>query len=96
MNIYRALGAQPRSRKPAFVTHDNKASLCVKIYKLIGIKNSSNESNERKRPGSHAGGDKVPVKVSASSGTQGKKNRPSPSARRAVQPVRAYFGVQFE
>ena len=29
MNIYRALGAQPRSRKPAFVTHDNEASLCV-------------------------------------------------------------------
>ena len=26
----RALGAQPRRRKPAFVTHDNEASLCVK------------------------------------------------------------------
>ncbi len=25
----RALGAQPRHRKPAFVTHDNEASLCV-------------------------------------------------------------------
>ena len=27
--LLRALGAQPRRRKPAFVTHDNEASLCV-------------------------------------------------------------------
>ena len=26
--LLRALGAQPRRRKPAFVTHDNEASLC--------------------------------------------------------------------
>ena len=28
--LLRALSAQPRRRKPAFVTHDNEASLCVK------------------------------------------------------------------
>ena len=29
MHSIRALGAQPRRRKPAFVTHDNEASLCA-------------------------------------------------------------------
>ncbi len=29
--LLRALGAQPRSRKPAFVTHDNEASLYVRF-----------------------------------------------------------------
>jgi len=32
--LLRALGAQPRRRKPAFVTHDNEASLCVNEVKL--------------------------------------------------------------
>jgi hypothetical protein len=31
--LLRALGAQPRRRKPAFVTHDNEASLCD-IYQV--------------------------------------------------------------
>ncbi len=31
-NILQKLGAQPRRRKPAFVTHDNKASLCTKSF----------------------------------------------------------------
>ncbi len=39
------LGAQPRRRKPAFVTHDNEASLCglsiglwvqKKLFKFVG------------------------------------------------------------
>jgi len=29
--LLRALGAQPRRRKPAFVTQDNEASLCVNL-----------------------------------------------------------------
>ena len=34
--LLRALGAQPRRRKPAFVTHDNEASLCVTLrYRQI-------------------------------------------------------------
>ena len=32
--LLRALGAQPRRRKPAFVTHDNEASLCVENASL--------------------------------------------------------------
>ena len=31
--LLRALGAQPRRRKPAFVTHDNEASLCDNLHK---------------------------------------------------------------
>jgi hypothetical protein len=32
--LLRALGAQPRRRKPAFVTRDNEASLCVNIIEF--------------------------------------------------------------
>ncbi len=29
--LLRAVGAQPRRRKPAFVTYDNEASMCVML-----------------------------------------------------------------
>ena len=34
--LLRALGAQPRRRKPAFVTHDNEASLCITYISKVG------------------------------------------------------------
>jgi hypothetical protein len=47
--LLRALGAPPRRRKPAFITHDNEASLCEDIEedddKLYNDKDLLNKIN---------------------------------------------------